>query len=131
MTERDLATAMAKHYPTEGAKPVFGIVRASENGAYPHDSTDERVLREGDSPVVDFDGANGGYSSDMTRMVSLGKPPEGYAEIHAIVEEAAQAELKAARPGVQAKKLTTPPAGSSKRQDRPVFCASDWSWDGP
>ncbi|WP_225972682.1 M24 family metallopeptidase [Paracoccus jeotgali] len=105
MTERDLAAAMARHYSTEGAKPVFGIVRASENGAYPHHSTGDRALREGGWLVVDFNGANGGHSSDLTRMDSLGKPTEGYAEIRAIVEEAVQAEVKAARPCVQGKQV--------------------------
>jgi len=39
----------------------------------------------------------------MTRMSVLGHPPEGYLEIHAIVERAVKAALSAARPGGMAK----------------------------
>ena len=38
----------------------------------------------------------------MTRMAVLGEAPEGYAEVHAIVEAAVQAAMEVARPGVKA-----------------------------
>ena len=103
MTERDFADAMIAHYATEGAVTTFSIVGANENGAFPHHKTGGRVLKPGDAVVVDIGGKKGDYLSDMTRMVAIDHPPEGYAEIHAIVEAASQAALKAARPGVLAK----------------------------
>ena len=36
-------------------------------------------------------------------MAVVGRPPEGYEAVHAVVEAAVQAALRAARPGVQAK----------------------------
>lgn len=105
MTERELAAAIRAHYTIEGAEPVFGIIGASENGAFPHHSPGDRILREGDSIVVDIGGRKNGYSSDMTRMVALGQPPQGYAEVHSIVENAFQAALAAARPGVTAQEV--------------------------
>ena len=36
-------------------------------------------------------------------MAVVGRPPEGYGQIHTIVEKAVQAALKAAKPGVMAK----------------------------
>jgi Xaa-Pro aminopeptidase len=38
-------------------------------------------------------------------MVAVGRPPEGYEEVHAVVEKAVQAALAAARPGVKAKEV--------------------------
>ena len=38
-------------------------------------------------------------------MAAVGRPPEGYHEIHAIVDKAVRAALKAARPGVKAKEV--------------------------
>ena len=51
----------------------------------------------------DIGGRKGTFPRDMTRMSVLGEPPEGYLEIHAIVERAVQAAMLAARPGVMAK----------------------------
>jgi Xaa-Pro aminopeptidase len=51
---------------------------------------------------MDIGGGKDGYSSDITRMAVIGSPPEGYAEIHAVVEAAVQAAMFAAKPGVKA-----------------------------
>ena len=59
-----------------------------------------RKLAEGDAIVIDIGGRKDGFPCDITRMAVVGRPPEGYGQIHAIVEKAVQAALKAARPGV-------------------------------
>jgi len=41
--------------------------------------------------------------SDMTRMALIGKAPDGYDEIHEVVNAAVEAALAAAKPGVVAK----------------------------
>ena len=51
---------------------------------------------------MDIGGGLGGYSSDITRMAVVGTLPDGYAEVHEIVEAAVQAAMVAARPGVKA-----------------------------
>jgi Xaa-Pro aminopeptidase len=38
----------------------------------------------------------------MTRMAGIGTPPEGYVEVHAVVEAAVQAAMAVAKPGVKA-----------------------------
>ena len=53
--------------------------------------------------VIDIGGRKDGFPSDITRMAVVGRPPEGYGQIHTIVEKAVQAALKAARPGVKAR----------------------------
>jgi len=51
---------------------------------------------------MDIGGTQNGYSSDITRMASMGPPPDDYQKIHDIVESAVKAAMQAARPGVKA-----------------------------
>ena len=103
VTETEVAEAVRAHYPSEGAKPVFAIVGSGGNGAFPHHATGSRRLQDGDAVVLDIGGTKDGFFSDMTRMAVVGRPPEGYEEVHAVVEAAVKAALEAARPGVPAK----------------------------
>lgn len=103
MTEKELAAEIRAHFSSEGAAPAFWIVGAGGNGAFPHHSASERVIAEGDAVVVDIGGRKQGFPSDITRMAIVGRAPEGYGQIHTIVERAVQAALKAARPGALAK----------------------------
>lgn len=103
MTEKELAAEIRAHFSSEGAAPAFWIVGAGGNGAFPHHSASERVIAEGDAVVIDIGGRKQGFPSDITRMAIVGRAPEGYGQIHTIVERAVQAALKAARPGVLAK----------------------------
>lgn len=102
MTEKALAAEIRAHFSSEGASPQFWIVGAGGNGAFPHHSASDRVIQEGDAVVIDIGGRKQGFPSDITRMAVVGTPPEGYGEVHAIVEKAVQAALKAARPGTPA-----------------------------
>lgn len=103
MTETDVAALVRDFYAANGGRAEFTIIGASENGAHPHHSTGGRVLRHGDAVVIDIGGRKNGYPSDMTRMAIIGEAPEGYGQIHSIVEKAVQAALAAAKPGVKAK----------------------------
>lgn len=103
VTERDVAAAAAAAFEAQGAKPLFAIVGGGENGAFPHHFTSDRTLRSGDAIVIDLAGRFGAFSSDITRVVHIGQPSERYLKVHAIVEQAVQAALAAARPGVAAK----------------------------
>ncbi|MDA4846535.1 M24 family metallopeptidase [Hoeflea poritis] len=100
--EIELADAISESFESSGAKPLFRIVGAGGNGAFPHHHTGETVIAEGDAIVIDIGARKGTYSSDITRMVVIGDPPEGYEEVHGIVEAAVQAALNAAKPGVKA-----------------------------
>ncbi len=102
MTELEVAGAIRESFKDQGANPLFTIVGAGGNGAFPHHQTGETRLATGDAVVMDIGAGMGGYSSDMTRMTAIGTPPEGYGEVHAIVEAAVQAAMSAARPGVRA-----------------------------
>lgn len=102
MTETDLADAARAAFAAHGARCEFAIVGAGANSAFPHHHTGDTVLKPGDVLVVDIGGRKGGYYSDITRMAAVGHLPEGYAEVHAVVDAAVQAALAAIRPGVPA-----------------------------
>lgn len=103
MTERDVAQVIRAHFAKEGATPLFWIVGAGANGAFPHHHTSDHVITEGDAVVVDIGGQKGDFPSDMTRMAIVGEAPAGYHDVHQVVEAAVQAALAAARPGVPAR----------------------------
>ena len=103
VSEIEIGEAINKHFISEGAKPQFCIVGSGPNGAFPHHHTGNRKVKKGDAVLIDIGGRKGTFPSDMTRMSVLGEPPEGYLEIHEIVERAVQAALSVAKPGVMAK----------------------------
>lgn len=102
MTEADVAAVIRESFSGQGAAPLFSIVATGGNGAFPHHQTGATTLNPGDAVVMDIGGGLDGYSSDITRMAVIGTPPDGYDEIHAIVEAAVQAAMAAARPGAKA-----------------------------
>jgi len=102
MSELDVADIIRDAFKQQNVEPLFTIVGAGGNGAFPHHHTGNTKLQAGDIVVMDIGGGIDGYSSDITRMASMGQPPSDYAKVHTIVEAAVQAALKAAKPGVKA-----------------------------
>ncbi|GGK54169.1 M24 family metallopeptidase [Salinarimonas ramus] len=103
MTEREVARVIRETFAANGVSTSFTLVASGPNGAYPHHATGDRRIEEGDAIVIDLGGALHHFASDMTRMAVIGEGPEGYDAVHAVVEEAVQAAMAAARPGVPAK----------------------------
>ncbi len=103
LRERDVMDIVRQSFTEHGAEPMFHIIGAGKNGAFPHHHTSDTVLKDGDAVVVDLGGGKDGYVSDITRMMFLGDPTPEYLKIHQIVDNAVSAALKAARPGVLAK----------------------------
>jgi Xaa-Pro aminopeptidase len=105
MTELDVDGFIREFFRSRGAKPEFTIVGFGENGAFPHHHSSDRVLRPNDSVLIDIGCRIDGYPSDMTRVGTIGQKPDGFDEIHAIVDKAVRAALAAARPGVRAREV--------------------------
>ncbi len=103
LTELAVAQFIRDHFASEGADPGFWIVGGGPNGAFPHHHTGDRKLKQGDAVVIDLGGRKDGYPSDITRMAAVGHAPEGYQDVHDIVEAAVRAAMAAARPGVAAR----------------------------
>ncbi|ARP72966.1 aminopeptidase P family protein [Streptomyces pluripotens] len=78
----------------------FTIVGSGPNGANPHHEVGDRVIRRGDTVVLDFGGLKDGYGSDTTRTVHVGEPTEEERWVHDIVRAAQEAGCRAVRPGV-------------------------------
>lgn len=102
ITEQEVAQIICAEFTAHGAIPLFSIIGTGSNGAFPHHQASKSILQAGDAVVMDIGGAIDGFSSDMTRMAVLGAPPQGYEDVHAVVEAAVLAAMKAARPGVKA-----------------------------
>jgi len=102
LSELDVAQMVTDSFKASGAKPLFTIVGAGGNGAFPHHQTGNTKLKTGDAIVMDVGATVGGYTSDITRMAVVGEAPDGYQQVHDVVERAVQAALAAAKPGVKA-----------------------------
>jgi Xaa-Pro dipeptidase len=62
-------------------------------------------LAFGEPVLVELDAMTNGYFNDLTRTFFVGKPDARALEIFAVVQEATNAALEAARPGVRAAEL--------------------------
>ena len=99
ITEREIAHVVKETFAAHGATTEFTIVGSGPHGAFPHHSYSDRILETGDALVLDIGGRRDGFPSDMTRMAVLGDGPDGYTQVHQIVENALQAGLAAAKIG--------------------------------
>ncbi len=101
VTERQLAARLQYLAITAGAEKMSfdTIVASGPNGSMPHAVPSDRAVQEGDFITFDFGCVYQGYCSDMTRTVAVGRVTEEMERVYAIVKEAQQAGLDAARAG--------------------------------
>lgn len=106
-TEREVAADIAEAIVAEGHRTVeFVIVGSGPNGADPHHEVSDRVIEDGDIVVVDIGGAvPSGYNSDSTRTYVVGTPDSEAAARIAVLVQAQQAAIDAARPGATASEV--------------------------
>lgn len=76
------------------------IVASGEHGSLPHGIAGARKVRNGDFITMDFGCNCGGYWSDVTRTVCLGKANAKQKEIYSIVHAAQQAAINMVRAGI-------------------------------
>lgn len=104
--ELDIANEIESRLRQAGGSSAFGLIVASgPNGAKPHAGATERVIQDGELVTVDMGAKLGGYNSDMTRTVAVGKPSDELVRMYNAVLEAEQAAVKAIKPGVRAADL--------------------------
>jgi Xaa-Pro aminopeptidase len=81
----------------------FVIVASGPNGASPHHAVSDRVLRPGDTVVVDIGGMMPtGYRSDSTRTYALGRASAQACEEYVVLQVAQDVGVAAVRPGATA-----------------------------
>jgi Xaa-Pro aminopeptidase len=107
MTEKEVAWELEVFMRTHGAaKTAFDLIVASgPNGAMPHATVSERVIKTGEPIVMDIGAMVNGYNSDLTRTLCVGRPDSKFKEIYNIVLEAqlaAEQSIKLGMTGKQA-----------------------------
>ena len=98
--ESDLAAEITFRFAKHGGNAFAPIVASGPNGSRPHAGASSRRLRNGDAVTMDFGCRTGGYCSDMTRTVFVGRPDPDLLEVYRIVHEAQRRGIAAIRPGV-------------------------------
>lgn len=105
VTELEIAAVIGEAYKANGATPEFVSICFGGNGAFPHHHTGDTRLAPGEAVLIDIGGRKDGYPSDMTRVGFCEEAPDGFFEIHTVVDNAVEAALAAARPGVPAREV--------------------------
>ncbi len=84
MTEKEVGWELEVYMRTHGAEKVsFDIIVGSgPNGAMPHATVSERVIRAGEPIVMDLGAVVDGYCSDMTRTIVLGEPDNTFRAVY-------------------------------------------------
>lgn len=104
ITERDIAQVIQDHYKSKGATTEFTIVAFGANGAFPHHHNGDTQLEDGMAVLIDTGCRLNGYPSDMTRCGWFGDAPDPeFLKVADVLEQAVQAALAIAKPGVVAK----------------------------
>ncbi|MBI4353491.1 MAG: aminopeptidase P family protein [Candidatus Omnitrophica bacterium] len=107
MSERDAQGRLEYYTKTLGSeKPAFDLIIASgARSSMPHCRSDETPIRKGGLVLVDMGVVYGGYHSDLTRPVFLGKMTSFQKKIHDLVWHAQRLGIEKAGPGVPAKEV--------------------------
>ncbi len=79
------------------------IVAVDANASLPHAVPGKKKIKQGSSLLIDWGARYGGYCSDLTRVVALGRMAPKIREIYQIVLDAQLAAIDAIRPGVPMK----------------------------
>lgn len=81
------------------------IVASGASSAFPHGSSSDRLICEGDLVVVDLGATYKFYRSDITRTFIAGKPSDKQKKIHQTVVDAQDEAFKALKPRITGKKV--------------------------
>ena len=102
MTEKEIAWALEKYMREAGSQsiPFEVIVGAGPNGALPHAQPSDRPIAAHEPIVIDMGANFGGYSSDLTRTICLGKPDNIFIKIYGIVQKAQEAAINGIHEGM-------------------------------
>lgn len=106
-------TELGAAYLLENAIRQFGgsgcgfppIVAVGASGALPHYHPGGAQIVEGEGLLVDWGARCAGYTSDLTRTLSIGPIAAPMREIYPVVLEAQQAAIEAIRPGAVLKEV--------------------------
>ena len=91
-TEKQVAWEIEKYIREHGGDALSfdTLIGAGERGAMPHCFPTDRKLKQGEGVVIDMGVDLGGYMSDLTRTIYLGKPDDRFKGIYDTVLAAQQ-----------------------------------------
>lgn len=103
--EREVAAELEYQMMMLGSeKPAFeSIVASGYRSALPHGVASDKKIKKGDFVTFDFGATVGGYVSDITRTVVVGKASPRQKKIYGLVLRANKAGIKKVKAGVAAK----------------------------
>lgn len=101
-TEKQVAWEIEKYVREHGGDGLSfdTIVAGGPWGAMPHAYPRDRKLEAGEGVVIDMGCDGGGYMSDLTRTIFLGKPDEQFRKIYDIVLTAQLTAEEMVKPGM-------------------------------
>ena len=102
VSERELATIVARTMVEGGGQPKFVVVTAGERSALADAEATDRVLAPGDLLRFDVGCLVDGYWSDIGRTAVVGSPSDRQQTYYDAILAGEDAQLAAARPGVVA-----------------------------
>ena len=107
VTEREAAAKLTYDMLRFGGeKNSFDpIVVSGPNGSLPHGIPGDKPIQSGEFVTMDFGCKWGGYCSDMTRTVAVGRPTEEMVQVYDLVLKAQQAGIAASKAGVRGKDI--------------------------
>ena len=105
--ESDIAAEITYWHRRYGAEgdAFEPIVASGVRGALPHGRASDKKIRKGELVTLDFGCRLGGYCSDVTRTVSIGRPGSRARKIYSVVLDAQRKAIAAAHEGIKASTL--------------------------
>ena len=102
MSELQVAGVLEKALRDEGSEgfPFPSIVASGPRSALPHARSSPRTIEQGDFLLMDFGAEVGGYCSDMTRTVVIGKASDEHRAVYDVVRVANERAAKGVRVGM-------------------------------
>ena len=102
MSELQVAGVLEKALRDEGSEgfPFPSIVASGPRSALPHARTSPRTIEPGDFLLMDFGAEVGGYCSDMTRTVVVGKASDEHRAVYDVVRVANERASGGVRAGM-------------------------------
>ncbi len=102
VSEFDVACELEYLLRKKGAEriPFPLIVASGPRSALPHGVATKKIIRENELVTLDFGAVSGGYCSDMTRTLVVGKPDGIQEERFNLVMEAQELAFQYIKPGV-------------------------------
>ena len=102
--EREIALRLEFQIRKNGAEAIpFPIIVASgKRGALPHGPASGKRVGRGEFVTIDFGAVYGGYCSDETCTVMVGRPTARQKKVYQTVKDAHDKAISTVRPGVRA-----------------------------